>query len=813
MAAGEIRFPVGRHRGGGADGPMSSRKQGDISDKAEELRKANEALRASEERFRQLADSALEGLFIYDTSGAILDANLAALRIAGLEYNEAIGRNILEFVAQESLDLVIRHMGLDYDGPLEVRMVRKDGTQLLIEGRGRHIVHRGKAARVVSIRDITEHKRMEEALRKSEAMYRMITDHMTDTIWLMDMDLRTTWVSPSVERNRGFNLEEIATMPLEAHLTPASLQLAVSALAEELTPERLGRRDLKISRKVELEFYRKDGTTLWNEVKMTLVRDRQGKPVALLGVGRDIQERKMAEEALRQSEERFSTAFHMSPVPTTINRFDDGRYLDVNDSFLRMLGYTREEMVDRKITELEIWDRQDHRALVRKLHEQGFVRDEMLHLVTKSGERRDVLNSCEVMTLNGERFVLSIGYDVTEQRRLERQLRRSQKLEAVGTLAGGIAHDFNNILGAVTGYTQIALREAGLSPRLKRCLDQVRKAGERATHLVQQILTFSRQAEEKPQPMRISPVITEVLQLLKTSLPATIRIRPEIQSDQDTILADPTQIYRVLMNLCTNAAHSMREGTGELTVRLTPLRVDPFDGLVVDEGLTPGVYLNLAVGDTGCGIDPAILDRIFDPFFTTKQPGEGIGMGLAVVHGIVRSYRGAITVKSDPGVGTEFNVYLPLLMDGMDGGVAVSAGRAIVGGEECILFVDDEEVLVEVGMELLAGLGYEVVGRTSSRDALELFRARPDRFDLVIADITMPNMTGIELCGEISRIRPHLPVILCSGFSEALTAEQARTIGVREFIMKPIVLQQLAPAIRRALSPNTGRDPARSVVL
>jgi len=639
----------------------------------------------------------------------------------------------------------------------------------------------------------------DEALRASDAMYRMITDNITDTIWLMDMNLKTLWISPSVERDRGFSFEEIKTLPPEAHLTPESLRVASTIFAEELTPERLGRRDLAISRKVELEFYRKDGTTLWSEVKFTLIRDRQGNPVGLLGVGRDIQEHKLAQEALQQSEERFSTAFHMSPVPMTINRFDDGRYLDVNDSFVRMLGFTREEMVGRRISELGIWDRKDHRRVVRKLAEQGFVRDEMLHLVTKTGERRDVLNSCEVMTLKSERFVLSIGYDVTEQRRLERQLRRSQKLEAIGTLAGGIAHDFNNILGAVTGYAEIGLREAGLSPRLRRCLTQVQKAGERATHLVQQILTFSHQAEEKPQPMRVSSIITEVLQLLRASLPATIRIRQEIQADQDTILADPTQVHQILMNLCTNAAYSMRESKGELKVRLAPVTIEPFDSLILSEGLTPGSYLNLAVSDTGVGIAPAILERIFDPFFTTKKPGEGSGMGLAVVHGIVRGYHGAVTVKSDLGVGTEFNVYLPLLTDETEGQTAAEAAHPVVGGKEHILFVDDEEVLVEVGMEMLAGLGYEVVGRTSSPEALELFRACPDRFDLVIADLMMPNMTGIELCKEIMHIRPRMPVILCSGFSEAMTREQAKAIGVQEFIMKPILFQQLAPAIRRAL--------------
>jgi CheY-like chemotaxis protein len=371
-------------------------------------------------------------------------------------------------------------------------------------------------------------------------------------------------------------------------------------------------------------------------------------------------------------------------------------------------------------------------------------------------------------------------------------------MEAIGTLAGGIAHDFNNILSAILGYTDMALTDQTLDNRLRRYLDQVYKAGERAKDLVKQILAFSRQSDEALRPLGISPIVKEVLKLLRAALPSTIKIHCEIHADQDTVLADPTQIHQVLMNLCTNAAHAMHGGKGELIVSLSPMEINPGDAFIINHDLTPGMYLQLSVSDTGHGIDPVIMDRIFDPFFTTKKPGEGTGMGLSVVHGIVKSYNGAITVESKVGEGTTFHVYLPLLME-TEGKPEVEAALRIIGGKECILFVDDEESLVRLAEDMLSGLGYEVIGRTSSMEALELFRARPNRFDLVITDMTMPNMTGIELAREIMHIQPGVPVVLCTGFSEAITPETAKAMGVREFIMKPIIQKQLAEAIRRAV--------------
>jgi CheY-like chemotaxis protein/anti-sigma regulatory factor (Ser/Thr protein kinase) len=334
--------------------------------------------------------------------------------------------------------------------------------------------------------------------------------------------------------------------------------------------------------------------------------------------------------------------------------------------------------------------------------------------------------------------------------------------------------------------------------RLRHYLNQVYKAGERATDLVKQILTFSRQSDQKPRPLRISPIIKEVLKLLRASLPTTITIRQDIQSEPDTILGDPIQIHQILMNLCTNAAHAMREAKGELKASLVSVEVEPHDPLISLYDLTPDRYLKLTVSDTGTGMAPEIMDRIFNPFFTTKQSGEGTGMGLAVVHGIVKSYHGAITVESEVGKGTEFHVYLPLLKETGEKGED-EAVADITGGKECILYVDDEDVLAHLGKEMLAGLGYDIVERTSSLEALKLFQLGPDRFDLVITDMTMPNMTGIELAREIMRIRPGIPVILCTGFSKAITPEMAKAIGLKDVVMKPLIKRQIAAAIRRVL--------------
>ncbi len=389
-----------------------------------------------------------------------------------------------------------------------------------------------------------------------------------------------------------------------------------------------------------------------------------------------------------------------------------------------------------------------------------------------------------------------------EKEKLESQLRQSQKMQAIGALAGGIAHDFNNILSSAMGFTELAISEAGDNVRLGECLEHVSIAHQRAADLVRQILTFSRQAENTRRPIRLQPVVKEVIQLLRSTLPTTIRISPDISADCGPVAADLSQIHQVVMNLCTNAYHAMRAEGGLLAVSMSTVELDAHmltnEARVVSPEATPGPYVCIRVSDTGQGIDEQTQKRIFEPYFTTKKIGEGTGLGLATVHGIVQNHGGVIRLRSTVNQGTAFDVYFPLC-DREQVAPGARASIAPLKGSECILFVDDEEQINLLAEMALADLGYQVHSRASSIEALEAFRANPDRFDVVVTDQTMPQLTGGELAKKMLEIRPDLPIVLCTGYSDALTAKMADKLGIREYVTKPVITRELAAAIRRAL--------------
>jgi PAS domain S-box-containing protein len=516
----------------------------------------------------------------------------------------------------------------------------------------------------------------------------------------------------------------------------------------------------------------------------------------------EITERMLAEEAVRESEEKYRKIFEFSPEAIVLlDR--EGNLIDVNGRLYEWLGYSPEEAIGKNLLDLPFFPKESKEKVKEMFfHKMGDETSSYeISFVTKSGEKRTgwVVHT-PVRSEEGKMvYDLVMISDTTETKRLEAQLQQAQKMEAVGTLAGGIAHDFNNILAAIIGYTELAMIDVPEESHSKQNLKEVLKASHRARDLVKQILTFTRQSKQERRPVLISPIVKEALKLLRSSLPTTIEIHQniEVPSGWEIVEADPTQIHQVLMNLCTNAHHAMQENGGVLEVSLTAVDLD-YSFTAQDPDMDPGQYLKLTVRDTGHGMPPDVLGRVFDPYFTTKEKDKGTGLGLAVVHGIVKDYGGTITVDTELGKGTTFSVYLPKI----EGEVITKpepGPGGIPTGHERILFVDDEQALVEMGEQMLDHLGYEVTTRTSSIEALELFRTKADQFDLVITDMTMPNMTGDQLAMKIMKIRPDLPIILCTGFSERITPEKAKNMGIKAFSMKPLVMRDLADTVRKVL--------------
>ena len=485
--------------------------------------------------------------------------------------------------------------------------------------------------------------------------------------------------------------------------------------------------------------------------------------------------------------------------------YQENRPLFFNTKALEVFGYSSKEFSKKSFFE-NIHPDDQSRVLdwhAKRLGGERVPNLDEYRILDKEGNEKWVQTSAVTVDWEGKLATLALMNEITDRvvaRReiqdLEKRLNQAEKMEALGTLAGGIAHDFNNILSVVIGYTEVSLDDVPKRSLLHNNLKEVLKAGRRARDLVKQILAFSRQSEQERRPLEISPVVKETLKLLRASLPATIEIRQDIGTELGSVLTDPTQINQVLMNLCTNAAHAMREKGGILEVRLDNVELDK-SFVKKHPDMKPGPYIRLDVKDTGHGMKPEVKERIFDPYFTTKAVGEGTGLGLAVVHGIVRSHGGTIIVKSRKGRGSTFNVYLPVIDGKMEPEVQIQ--KSVPTGSERILFIDDEKAVVGIGKQLLERLGYEVDPRTSSLEALEVFRKKPDEFDLVITDMTMPHMTGEELTKQLITIRPDIPVILCTGYSKRINEEKAKSIGIKAFVMKPIHTRMMAETVRSVL--------------
>ena len=505
-----------------------------------------------------------------------------------------------------------------------------------------------------------------------------------------------------------------------------------------------------------------------------------------------------SEESLRRSEEKYRLLVENANDAVVI--LQDDRLRFHNRKTEDITGYSEEELAQKPFFDLV---HPEDRKMVRENHRRTLsgettARTYVFRILDRKGNI--VWGEVNSVPIRWEKrsAVLCFVRDISQQRKLEAHLQQAQKMEAIGTLAGGIAHDFNNILGVIIGYSEMAVQDIEDTELVAHNLDQVLKASHRAKELVQQILTFSHKNDLEHKPVIINPIVKESLKMLRASLPKTIEIRERITSEMLILMSNPTQIHQILMNLCTNAAHAMDDIGGILEVTLRPWGPEA-DEEAPDHDLPPGAYLRLTVRDTGHGMAPEVIPKIFDPYFTTKPVGKGTGMGLAVVHGIVQSHKGSISVSSSPAEGTLFDIVFPRLLTRRvrdEDSPELPAPLA----DKRILLVDDERLLADLGKQMLERLGYVVDARTDSVQALEDFRENAGEYDLIITDMTMPGITGDVLSREVIRIRPDIPIILCTGYNERINPERAKEIGIAALLMKPLAVNQLARAIHEVLT-------------
>jgi PAS domain S-box-containing protein len=750
--------------------------------------------------FRSLLDNCLDGILIAKVpSGELTDVNQCLCDQLGYSRQELLSIAFMDLLLPpESLQVIELLSGVSHakqGAQIAAFLKTRNGDSIPVEMAINLAEFNGELYAVAVMRDITKRKLAEEKFKKSELQFRRIFENARDMIYRMALpDGKYEYVSPAAIDITGYSPEELYNNPLLIQKVIHPDWFAY--FAQEWEKLNNG----EVAPFYEYKIIHKSGEVKWVYQTNVLVLNEKRKPIAIEGIVTDITERKRAEDALRESELRFKMQYQGNPTPTFTWQKAGEKFIlvEINNAVLVMTDGKAAGFINKTANDLYKDQKEIIEDMQKCLETKTVIKKELISRHFMPGR---TIKATYAFVPND--LVMVHIEDVTDQRRaaeekkrLETRLAQAHKMEAIGTLAGGIAHDFNNILAAIMGYTELALKDVNFTEKSHARLQEVLRASERAKSLISQILTFSHGGETAYAPISMSAVVKEAIKMLRSVIPATIAIKHDI-SESGVIFSDPTRINQILMNLCTNAVHAMEDQSdGILGVSLKKVFLD--DDTSRSFKIIPGSYIKLSVSDTGKGIAPEIMDRIFDPYFTTKELGRGTGLGLSVVHGIVDSHKGAITCMSTQGNGATFDVYLPEVEYPYETD-ETQPSHAYPSGTERILFVDDEPILTQMAEDILINLGYSVVAMTSSLAALELFSKDPCAFDLVITDMTMPGLRGDRLIGELFKVRKNIPVILCTGYSESMTEDRAKSIGAVELIMKPFELKTLANAIRNAL--------------
>jgi PAS domain S-box-containing protein len=770
-------------------------------------KRTEEKLHESEEKFYKIFQASPSAISItHLDSQTILDCNPAFEHLFGYSKDEIIGKKAFALTLWKNSNdcsrLVQEHLTQQCFFSHELELRNKSGKVIVCNSYFSLINIHNQNYSISIISDSTERKKAVQIILESEERYRELFNACPDGIVLIDNQGYVKRANTALAEMYSYQSPEDMVDIHNSQLVAPSSRVR----SEQIFTRRLKGEDIPL---VQYELLRKDETVFFGEILAKQLHNPDNSIAGFICVTRDITKRKAFEESFRKSGIIFKLLTSYAADVIWTYDLKKNKFTYISDSVEKLRGYTTKEVLNQSMKEaLTEASFKNLTNLVALKIEEGITKDSVVLFTNnvldqpcKNGSvvTTEVSSSTMLLDQNGiPSEVIGISRDITKRIKAEETMRNTQRLESLGILAGGIAHDFNNILGAIVGYADMSLEEAVGNHRLTRNLNQILKSAERAKELIVQILSFSRQRPDTFNPMYVSPIITEALNMLRASLPSSIEIKSNLAKDTKPILANSTHIHEIIVNLCVNASHAMKE-FGLLEINHSEVYMNsPFDGKLGTS--KKGLYSLITVKDNGAGIPPDILPHIFEPYFTTKEIGKGTGLGLAVVLGIIQSHSGNIRVDSIINKGTQFTVYLPKI-DKAPAPVE-DTDKKMPEGSEHILFIDDEEVLCDIVRSTLIRLGYKVTVYSDSVQALLDFKKQPHLYDLVITDQTMPVMTGIELAKELIKIRNDIPVLLCTGYSNTVDEKIAIEAGIRSYCMKPVRKAEMAQMIRSIFDEN-----------
>ncbi len=760
--------------------------------------KSEQKLKESEQQYRNIFENSPFGIYRTTIDGRVLIANPALLNLLGYTSidemkNKDIGRYIYSDQNQRTA-FINELLNSDDYVILDSIFRKKDGTPVYVRQKAKAVRDENGQVQYIegTVENISERKEQEDYIRYQNKLLAFASDAIIGT----DGNYRIKFWNKSAEQLYGWKAEEVIGKRIEEIVKmeiPHKKRLEIRKIARKMG-----------SWRGEVIQYDKNGKKLNIEMSISDLRDENGKLIASVGINRDISEKIKYENALKASEESYRGLFD-SVMEAIYIQAADGTFLDVNEGAVRMYGYPKEYLIGKSPADVGAPNRNDMNKIQEQFNKALQGEPQQFEFWGKRANGEEFPKNVRLYKGKyfGQDVVIALAEDITEKKKLEedkknleRQVHQNQRLETIGTLAGGIAHDFNNILTPILGYAEMIKMAVKKDPNLKTKAEQIINASLRARDLIQQILTFSRQIDQQVKPVHLQHLINEAAHLLRASIPSTIKLKKEIDKTCPPVMADPAQLHQVIMNLCTNAYQAMEKTGGELYIGLKPIMVDE-SMIKLHPSLKPGMYNRLVVSDTGEGMEPWVLERIFEPFFTTKGVGKGTGLGLSVVHGIIKNYNGEITVYSEKNKGTIFQVYLPIA--NTQDIKEVKQTEKIPRGSEHILIVDDEPGVLELEQQMLNYFGYQTHGLSESTKVLEELMADPHKYKMLITDLTMPNLTGMQLAELVRSHFPDLPIVMITGYSEELTDDLKEKYGIQAILMKPVIASDLALTVRRIL--------------